>query len=363
MTSGLSPNAIALNDASTLGNYNNLSALQSLKYSSDEEARIDAVSKQFESMFVSMMLKSMRDANKAFGEDNPLNSSQHQFYQDMYDSQLAVSLSTGKGIGIAEVIREQLLSRLDMTPGSAGAPGQGFALNSGQNTHSRGYSMDDYTRKVFPRHSAEAMAETMHTLEVQLENQAAAAPDSQGLPHSSANATDIKPEQIRGPKSFIDALYPLAQQIEQETGIDANLMMAQSALETGWGRQQIVTESGKPSFNLFGIKAHRDWQGEQTDILTTEYREGVAMKERASFRVYDSYEESFRDYARFLQGHERYQDALALKDQPVQFAHALQASGYATDPGYGSKIERIMGQYFDGSSPSDPTLPSARAED
>lgn len=357
MTSGLSPNAIALNDASTLGNYNNLSALQSLKYSSDEEARIDAVSKQFESMFVSMMLKSMRDANKAFGEDNPLNSSQHQFYQDMYDSQLAVSLSTGKGIGIAEVIREQLLSRLDKSGSTAVAGRDGFELDEATGKAS-GYRMDDYQRRAFPRHSAQAVAETMKEVETQLVTRAPKVTEPANL---STAVTDIQPQQIRGPEQFIDALYPLAKQVEQETGIDAKLMLAQSALETGWGRQQIVTDAGLPSYNLFGIKAHRDWQGEQADILTTEYRDGIAMKERASFRVYDSYQESFRDYAHFLQSHERYQDALALKDQPVQFAHALQASGYATDPQYGSKIERIMGQYFYGSNASEPISQDKRA--
>ena len=355
MTSSLSPNAIGLNDASLLSNYNDLSALESIKYAKDEEARIDSVSRQFESMFVSMMLKSMRDANKAFSEGNPLNSSQQQFYQDMFDSQLAVSLSTSKGIGIAQVIKQQLMERLGNETNESESAG--YALNS-EAERAAGFSLEDYERKWFPAGKVEALSETLQAVEetieaMPVERLSGANKVSQALEDAQKiNNDSVTPENIRGPEQFIESLYPLAKQVEAETGIDARLMLAQSALETGWGRKQILTEQGAPSYNLFGIKAHRDWNGNQAEIVTTEYRAGVPLKERASFRVYGSFEESFRDYASFLKGHGRYQEALAVKDQPVEFAHALQSSGYATDPLYGSKIERIMDQYFAGLNPA-----------
>lgn len=317
----------------SLSNYNDLSSVESIKFMDEGEARIDAVARQFESLFVSMMLKSMRSANQAFAEGNPLNSKETEFYQDMYDSQLAVSLSSSKGLGIAEVLKSQLMQQQGLTTPQESAAGS-----------SAGYSMAGYERKFFPnvRHQ-KALDEAVSTIDAQLASMA---------PEAPANSIDIHVDahSIRGPEQFIDSLYPLASRVAEETGIDARLMLAQSALETGWGRNQILTEDGKPSFNLFGIKAHRDWDGAQTEILTTEFHGGNPLKTRDSFRVYDSFEDSFRDYAQFLQSNDRYQDALALRDQPKAFAHALQASGYATDPQYGNKIERILDRYWSDSS-------------
>ncbi|MCG8613666.1 MAG: flagellar assembly peptidoglycan hydrolase FlgJ, partial [Pseudomonadales bacterium] len=156
----------------------------------------------------------------------------------------------------------------------------------------------------------------------------------------------ILPDQFESPEQFVEALYPIAKQVEAETGIDARFLLAQSALETGWGKHMIANQGEAPSHNMFGIKADSRWQGDRIAITTTEYREGIPMKEKAYFRAYPSYDESFRDYARFLKGNERYQEALQWVDDPAAFARELQDAGYATDPAYSDKIQRIYNSDF-----------------
>jgi len=324
--------------SSKLSDYNNLNGLQSIKHQAktDKEGALDAVAKQFESIFVSMMIKSMRDANKGFSEGNLLQSSESDSYQQMFDSQLAVSLSTGKGIGLADVIKRQL-SKSTLGVDSGNGP-KNFELH-------KTYNLDDYNRQsLLPRLSNDDIRQAMTKVENSLQEIA----NSSALESESAEQELTPPSEIdfSSPDKFIQSLYPYAKNVEQETGIDARLMLAQSALETGWGKHQIMKEDGSPSFNLFGIKAQQGWSGDSTNITTTEYRGGLAMKEQANFRSYQSYGESFKDYANFLKDNERYKSALQQTDDPKEFALALQNSGYATDPNYASKINRIMDRYL-----------------
>lgn len=355
-----------------LDNYNDINALQSIKYQSksDREGALDAAAKHFESIFVSMMVKSMRDANKVFSEGNMLQSSQTEFYQQMFDSQLAVSLSTGKGIGLADVIKRQMSKDTSMP--SLDIPAQGLPLQGQRNTLADSdstptlFSLENYVRLPFvtPTKAAEMenaveavdelIAELKPTQPLLAGDDSAALSSDQSLQHSSEQkilANDL-PLKFSGPDEFISSLYPYAKEVESKTGIDARLMLAQSALETGWGKHPILKTDGSPSFNLFGIKANRAWQGEAATITTTEFRGGIAMKEQANFRAYTSYADSFEDYAQFLSNNERYHDALALSDQPKAFAKELQEAGYATDPKYADKISRIVDRYFDTMSGS-----------
>jgi len=320
-------------NSSKLSDYNNLSGLQSIKHQakSDKEGALDAVAKQFESVFVSMMIKSMRDANKGFSEGNLLQSSESDSYQQMFDSQLAVSLSNDKGIGLAEVIKRQLSK--GVLGADADREPKSFNLN-------QSFSLDDYSRRSFsPRLNADSIQQTVVKVENSLRNIS-----GEGNEKAIELAHEI---DFSSPDKFIQSLYPYAKNVEQETGIDAQVMLAQSALETGWGKHQILKKDGSPSFNLFGIKAQQGWEGESAEITTTEYRGGLAMKEQANFRSYDSYGDSFKDYAKFLKSNERYQSALEHLDDPKEFAMALQDSGYATDPNYANKINRIMDRYID----------------
>jgi len=326
-----------MNDYSQLSNYNDLSGLQSLKQASksDKEGALDAAAKHFESIFVSMMIKSMRDANKVFSEGNLLQSSESDFYQQMFDSQLAVSLSTSKGIGLAEVIKRQLSKDIHQD-----LPQHVNGLTLDPKTESKKFSLENYSRQPFiSTRDVKALETAVEKIDSTLAN--FSDPLSTPLDKTSTNV------DLSSPEKFISSLYPYAKEVESQTGIDARLMLAQSALETGWGQHQIAKQDGSPSFNLFGIKAQASWQGDQAEIVTTEYRQGIALKERASFRAYDSYRDSFQDYANFLKSNERYEAALEHKGDPKTFATELQNSGYATDPKYADKISSIVDRYFD----------------
>ncbi len=343
----------SLDQMTRLQNYNDLSALQSLKVKQEgaADARLDAVAQQFESIFVSMMIKSMRDANQVFAEGNMLQSSQTEFYQQMFDSQLAVTLSTSKGLGLADVIKRQLSK--DVSPVSR--PGMDGLSPSGSRG---GFDVNSYERRLFPgRERAEELIAAVQKVQDTVAEKALNKADSISLDGQSAapaltEKTSAPSMDFSSPEAFIESLYPYARQVEAETGIDARLMLAQSALETGWGKHQIFKADGSPSFNLFGIKAHNGWQGDKATITTTEYRQGIAMKEQADFRAYASYGESFGDYARFLKQNDRYQAVFEHIDDPKAFADALQESGYATDPNYGDKIGRILDNYLSFSEAS-----------
>lgn len=338
-----------------LDNYNDVNALQSLKYQSDSdrEGALDSAAKHFESIFVSMMVKSMRDANKVFSEGNMLQSSETEFYQQMFDSQLSVSLSTGRGIGLADVIKRQM-SKEPGVP-TVDIPAQGLALHGrhrvnveGSELSGQSFSLENYARLPFV---SEKKITELEDAVVSIDDLIAQLPDDVQSQASSENdlkdVSNLVPEKFDTPQEFIEELYPFAKEVENKTGIDARLMLAQSALETGWGKHPILKQDGSPSFNLFGIKANAAWQGDATNITTTEFRGGIAMKEQASFRAYASYASSFDDYATFLQSNSRYQEALSVSDQPKAFAKELQSAGYATDPNYAEKIGSIVDRYFE----------------
>jgi flagellar rod assembly protein/muramidase FlgJ len=153
---------------------------------------------------------------------------------------------------------------------------------------------------------------------------------------------DSETETFSSPQDFIQTLYPVARQVEKETGINARLMLAQSALETGWGKRMIQNGDKTNSHNLFGIKADSRWSGKVAQVVTTEYRDGIPMKQKADFRSYASFKASFEDYASFLNQNPRYHQALSQTSSPEEFAKSLQDAGYATDPNYASKIADIL---------------------
>ena len=162
----------------------------------------------------------------------------------------------------------------------------------------------------------------------------------------TSNAVSEKPQPQRfdTPQQFVETLLPLAESVAAELGVDPKVLLAQSALETGWGRHLIQRSEGGSSHNLFNIKADSRWSGDKAFVGTVEFRDGVAQQERSAFRVYESYEQSFRDYAEFLKGSSRYQQALEQAGDPYRYLRGLQQAGYATDPEYADKISRI----FDG---------------
>ncbi|WP_092007823.1 flagellar assembly peptidoglycan hydrolase FlgJ [Polaromonas sp. OV174] len=287
-------------------------ALRRTVRSSPEEGMKQA-SKQFEVMFMQMMLKSMREATPS---DGMFGGQQEKMYTSMLDQQLSQNLS-GRGLGLAEAMLTQLKrtmgSEADKQSSPAGLPAKSFPL--------------DATKPLPNAMPASTRATDLSFYE--------AATGQATLSRSALPQAHVE--------QFVTRMLPAAQQASQASGVPAQLIMAQAALESGWGRREIRAEDGKTSHNLFGIKADKGWKGPVVETTTTEYVNGVAQKTQASFRAYGSYEEAFSDYAKFLTTNPRYANVLATQD-PAEAAHGLQRAGYATDPQYAGKLVRIMKQ-------------------
>ncbi len=250
------------------------------------DAAIGEVSRQFESLLVDMMVKSMRQASLGEGI---LDNNQSLFYRDMYDQQLASHLAE-RGIGLAQTIQRQL---------------GGSDLPAGEVS---GRSLDDYL----------------------------------DAPIRSAPVTERPSEPVFDtPQRFVEHLLPQAREAARQLGIAPEALLAQAALETGWGRSVIHGGSGN-SHNLFGIKADERWDGDRASVSTLEFIDGVPVRRKDPFRAYGSYRESFRDYVDFLKSSPRYQEALAATDDPRAYFESLQQAGYATDPQYADKVMRVL---------------------
>ena len=265
----------------------------------DSQATIKEVAKQFESLFVNMMLKSMRDATP---KDGIFDSSQSNMYTGILDQQMSQKLSSSGGLGLADFMVKQM-TRSQASPTDQPAlkklPEGGIALS----------------KKEF----------------------AFSLPEIRKIPVPQANSLDEA-----SPGAFVDKMWPHAAEASKELGIPAHFLIGHAALESGWGQREIRDVTGKNSHNLFGIKAGKNWMGQVAETATTEYVNGVPKKSVEKFRSYDSYEDAFRDYAGLLRNNPRYASVLEQGQDAVGFARGLQQAGYATDPQYASKITRIL---------------------
>lgn len=289
---------------------------------SDKKAALEEVAQKFESIFVAMMLKSMRDANQYFEQDSPMNTKYTKFYRDMYDQQLAEDLSKKKMIGIADLITQQLDPDYDkLIPASLMIGDRGFEPKEASNT--------ELPRKVLP----EKTPESSQPKETSLPDKTAIS-DIRDMPKSALAFDDLK--------DFVHRLSPHAQKTAKELGTSPAVILAQSALETGWGKQMIQRKDGSPSFNFFNIKADSRWQGETTQKHSFEFEQGVMQKKLSQFRAYHRIEDSFADYSNFLKSDPRYAKALEHAADPKAFTQHLQQAGYATDPNYSQKVMGVM---------------------
>ena len=143
-------------------------------------------------------------------------------------------------------------------------------------------------------------------------------------------------------QNFVSQMLPHALKASSASGVPPELMLSQAALESGWGRRQILMPDGTSSHNLFGIKATANWHGKVAEVMTTEYKNGVAYKQIEKFRAYDSYDEAFKDYAGMLSSNPRYAGVMQQSGNPAGMALALQNAGYATDPKYAEKLVGVM---------------------
>ncbi len=265
--------------------YTDMAGLAKLRADARADARspeaLRKAATQFEALFIQMVLKSMREAKLA---DGMFENETNDHYRDMFDGQLSVSLSQGRGLGLADVIVRQLSQQAGVV----------------------------------------------------------APPTAQDAPLKmpTTSATELG----RSPESFVQTLWPHAQQAAEKIGVEPRALLAQAALETGWGQGTIRHADGRNSHNVFNIKATPDWQGERVRVTTTEYKNGEAVSHAAEFRAYGSYAEAFADYARVLQ-QPRYAEARRQGADPVAFGHALAGAGYATDPAYGRKLASVLNGY------------------
>lgn len=293
-------------------------SVQKLKYSAanSPQGSLREAARQFEAVFLQMMLKSMREATPKSGL---MHSQQMDMMQSMQDQQWAQQLA-GKGFGLADQLVRQLQN--------SGLPG-----TSGQDATSTQNNGLSAMIAGIPRGSPRVLHGGLR-----IPHTASATAGS-----SADLATNDELDRPAHVSAFLDKLAPSAKRAEAESGVPAQLVLAQAALETGWGRREIPTEDGGNSHNLFGIKAGGEWQGDTTTITTTEYVDGRPIKTSDRFRVYDSYADAFSDYAKLIGENPRYREVLDAAT-PDQAAVALQRNGYATDPHYADKLSAIMAQ-------------------
>jgi flagellar protein FlgJ len=241
--------------------------------------------------------------------DDVMGGGQTGFYQDLFDQQMAVHLSSGKGLGLADMLVRQLRGTAAPSTNSESAALDAPAPASG------GYALN----------RAKHLATDAMT----------AAPETTA---SAATAADVAPGT---PQAFVQAILPHAERAARELGVPARVLVAQAALETGWGKHAIKGADGRSSFNFFGIKADARWSGDATTTTTSEFVDGEEQRQRADFRAYDSAGDAFDDYVAFLKSNPRYAQALQHGGSARRFVQGLQNAGYATDPAYAQKILKI----------------------
>ncbi|WP_460156039.1 flagellar assembly peptidoglycan hydrolase FlgJ [Pseudomonas sp. S2_H10] len=401
--------------SSDSGSYSDLNRLNQLKVGDkNSDGNMRKVAQEFESLFLGEMLKSMRSATEALGQDNPMNTPAAKQYQEMYDQQLAVSMSReGGGIGLADVLMRQMSKNKPLAPGEAAAASLAkqeaakaavqtpvaagtVAINgplsrvngqrplwasrsvhapqeAGEGGHRNDMALINQRRLALPPKladrllaglvpSATTVATTVNKTQLpERTTTTGAGPLYNGDWLANAQQASSGGMQVYGramaqiplapPKKafssadqFVNTMLPMAREAAARIGVDPRYLVAQAALETGWGKSVMRAQDGSSSHNLFGIKAGSSWQGGSARAITSEFRNGQMVKETAQFRSYDSYKDSFHDLVTLLQTNNRYQDVVKSADNPEQFVRELQKAGYATDPDYASKISQIAKQ-------------------
>jgi flagellar protein FlgJ len=269
-------------DTSAATTYTDINGLAALKKDPNSPQAISAVAQQVEALFLQMMLKSMRDA----GSSNNPDSNEMNMYQDMFDKQVALTISQHQDLGIGAMLKRQLSAK-------PAAPAGAAALKSAQ------------------------------------------ASTAQSPAAAQASAA-------QSPGEFVDQVMPTIRRAASALGLNPLGLLAQAALETGWGQRMPRTADGRPSFNMFGIKAGDSWTGARATADTMEFSNGVATPRRTAFRAYGSIEDSVNDFANLLRNSPRYRDAVAAGNDTQAYVDGIGKSGYATDPEYASKLSQIL---------------------
>lgn len=326
--------ASAIAGNASLNTWTDLSGFNQLRAEAkqDGKAALPAVAKQFEALFTQMMLKSMREAGDSLGEGLG-DSDAGKAYRDLFDQQLAVSLSqAGNGIGIAQMLMRQLGGKV--AGATSAATNGALSMGAGLSTDgSLSAGIDPTTAATIEGVAAPAGAATGADAFSQSLSELVQAGRAVG--HSAMKWLPSSAQD------FVRELAPYAKAVGQKLGLSMRTVLAQAALETQWGKHMPRAADGSPSFNLFGIKAGSSWDGRKVSVPTLEFEGGVAVQRRAQFRAYDSPAQSFSDYASLIAGNPRYAAVRGHGDDVRGFANALVQGGYATDPGYAEKIAAV----------------------
>jgi peptidoglycan hydrolase FlgJ len=279
LTSTVPTLSSAPTNTSAASTYTDVNGLEALKKDPQSPQAINAVAQQVEALFLQMMLKSMRDANAGENESNEMG-----MYQDMFDKQVALTISQHQDLGFGALLKRQLNGK----PAPAAPKAAGGSSAAGSSAAA----------------ASTAMAGT--------------------------------------PAEFVNRVMPSIRRAAAALGINPLGLLAQSALETGWGQRMPHAADGSPSHNLFGIKAGEDWTGARATADTVEFSNGVATPRRTAFRAYGSVEESVEDFAHLLKNSPRYREAISAGANARAYIDSISKSGYATDPVYGNKLNQIL---------------------
>ncbi len=286
------------------------------QFRKDPKEGLKVAAQQFETLFLQMVLKSMRDTVPT---DGMLQSDQTRFYNGLLDQQMAQNMATsGKGVGFAKLIEQQL----------------------GQ--HMGGESPDDALGDMSAILAGKGLPlNTPGAQNLQYREVLSSLPTSAAYAAQASQSTQAMAAVPESAREFVTQVWPHAVDASRSTGIPPQFLVAHSALESGWGKSEIRRPDGSGSHNLFGIKAGKSWTGDTVDAVTTEYVDGKPQQVVEKFRAYGSYAEAFRDYASLLRNSPRYGGVIGSQDG-TEFARKLQQAGYATDPMYADKLSRII---------------------
>jgi peptidoglycan hydrolase FlgJ len=345
---------------------NGLNAIRQQSRESDGDAKKAALTEaaqQFEAIFMKMLLSSMRKAQEVLESNSPFNSQSTKFYRDMHDQQMAVELSSNGSLGLTDLIVRQLGGDSDHFKPSTILRNDGnLAVNLNGNS-SDAESQNGKATAIDQQHSLTekrvvAISNTLPDINVPINGQyqsvlTASNPlamtttpliiKTQNNDKAAIDMSSLQNLQsFSNPKDFVSALIGPAQKVQQTLGLPFQVVIAQAALETGWGQKIIKDQQGSSSHNLFNIKADSRWTGDKVTKDTLEFEQGAMVKKAEPFRMYQSLSDSVDDYINFLSKNDRYQGALQNVNDVEQFLHSLQKAGYATDPQYAEKILRTL---------------------
>lgn len=327
--------------SATAGFALDLASLESLKRRAREQPlqSQQQVAQQFESLFLQMMLKRMREATP---KDGLFDSDQTRMVQSLADEQMAVQLAN-PGIGLAQT----LLAQMQRYQGGS-QPAAATDTAAADGTAVAAFQPAAVSMRLHGGVASGVIGAVGARAAGVLDGIRAAATHAVSAHRAHGHDTDAAVASIAPAAdtpahiaSFVDKLGQAARKVAYASGLPLRLIMGQAALESGWGRREIRTADGGNSYNLFGIKATGGWTGKVAEVMTTEYENGVARKVTQPFRAYDSYEHALADYARLITQSDRYREVMqAASDSEA--ARRIHAAGYATDPDYADKLIRVM---------------------